>query len=112
MAHDQTVARTILEQLGGRRFIAMTGASSLTSGPSDLSFRLPTRLAGGIGGMRIILTDMDDYRIETVRLKGSIAKGNIEYDRRVEAEGVYCDNLREAFTRITGLATSLGSRDR
>jgi hypothetical protein len=112
MAHDQQVAQTILQQLGGRRFIAMTGASSFSSGPDSLGFRVPTRLAGGIGGIVITLTQMDDYRIESVRMRGSIAKGDLRAERKVEAEGVYCDNLQEAFTRITGLATSLGSMGR
>jgi len=42
---DLTVANTILEQLGGRKFIAMTGARNFVGDFSGLSFRLP-----GAGG--------------------------------------------------------------
>ena len=39
------VANTILEQLGGRQFQAMTGASQFVGSKNSLSFRLP-----GAGG--------------------------------------------------------------
>lgn len=35
------IATTILKQLGGNRFLAMTGAKHLAYGDNDLRFRLP-----------------------------------------------------------------------
>lgn len=101
---DMTVANTILEQLGGNKFIAMTGARNLTGSDNSLSFRLPG--AGGfckqgINAVKITLTAMDDYIVEALRIRGSkIAP--VAY-----REGVYCDTLRETFETMTGLRTSL-----
>lgn len=39
------ISNTILEQLGGGRFVLMTGAKHLVSHSDALSFRLPSRFA-------------------------------------------------------------------
>lgn len=41
----KAIAETILSQLGGRRFIAFTGAKEFVAIESGLMFRLPARLA-------------------------------------------------------------------
>lgn len=101
---DPVVARTILEQLGGRRFIAMTGASNFTGGERSLVFRLP-RSKDGANVVRITLTDRDDYDFETL----SVRRVNGEFTHRLKTQrsGVYCDNLQEVFTSVTGLYTHL-----
>ena len=38
---DMTVAKTILAQLGGSRFVAMTGARHMAGDATSLSFGLP-----------------------------------------------------------------------
>jgi hypothetical protein len=99
---DMTVAKTILEQLGGRRFLVMTGAKNLTATDTSLSFRVNGRTASGaVNGVRIVLTPMDTYTVETLYTRGS--------SRRVVAteENVYCDVLAAVFTRLTGLDTKL-----
>lgn len=101
-----SVADGILEQLGGRKFLAMTGAKQLmsfdTPGYGGLQFKLPksgARAKLGIDAVRITLEDSDTY---TMRFY----KGMQE----VRAIGaLYSDNLRQAFTSVTGLETSLGS---
>lgn len=50
------VAQTILSQLGGKRFIAMTGADKLGAGPDYLQFKLPMNITkGGINKIKITL---------------------------------------------------------
>jgi hypothetical protein len=103
---DQTVAKTILEQLGGRKFIVMTGARNLIGASGNLSFRLPG--AGGfcndgINHVVITLTPNDEYDMTFSRLRGMKVTQVAKY------EGVYFDQLQELFTKATGLATSLGT---
>ena len=42
---DNTVARTILEQLGGNKFLAMTGAKNLGFSKDSLSMHLPKNMS-------------------------------------------------------------------
>lgn len=104
---DLTVANTILAQLGGRRFLAMTGARNLVGGNNTLSMQLPgnARYDGKrVNGVMITLTPADTYTVDAVFVRTSP-----QYSRNIVAsrDDVYCDNLREVFTRLTGLATSL-----
>jgi hypothetical protein len=94
------VAQTILAQLGGRRFLYMTGAKFLVGGHDFLMFKLP-RAKNGINKVRIVLNDMDTYDVEAYRLRGA----DCHLVERVE--GVYNDMLQEIFTDLTGLYTSL-----
>lgn len=105
MATDMTVANTILAQLGGNRFIAMTGACSFSGSADELTFRLPTR--GKMRAVKIKLEPSDTYTFRVVESRGSMAKGNFEIVETSKAEDVYCDMLEEVFTEATGLYTSL-----
>ena len=98
------VATTIMNQLGGRRFTAMTGAKNhaFDDRNNTLSFRLPSRFAkDGINYVSITLTSMDDYTLKFKKIWGTTVK-DIK-----EIEGVYFDNLQEIFTDVTGLNTTL-----
>lgn len=96
------VSKTILEQLGGRRFIAMTGARDLIGGPDYLMFRLPRGLAlNGINKVKITLDWTDTYVVEALRL-GPVACETIEH-----VDSVYAEDLQQVFTRLTGLDTHL-----
>jgi hypothetical protein len=100
------IAQTILTQLGGRRFLAMTGARALVAHDRALSFRLPGAggfCKGGINRVRITLNALDTYDIEFTRVRG------IKVTPVVKLFDVYAEQLREAFTRETGLAVSLGT---
>jgi len=91
------IAETILEQLGGKRFVAMTGARQLVGaafeGVGSLRFRIPGKI------VVIMLTAMDDYTMTIYDAKGP----------RIISErvGVYCDNLVDVFTSETGLRVRL-----
>ena len=75
MHADLTVAQTILAQLGGRRFLAMTGAKNLVGSADTLAFRLPTNFATNKANIcRITLNgldlyDLDLYDLEFCRLR-------------------------------------------
>ena len=99
-----TVATTILEQLGGGKFRAMTGAKDFTTDGQNLGFRLPARFAAkGITHVRITLTPADLYRVEFFKIRGVNVTTVSDFD------GIYAETLRELFTRETGLDTSLGT---
>src|SRR4051794_13969515 len=64
------VAETILEQLGSRRFLAMTGAKSLVAGGRTLTFALPRGVArSGINKVRVTLDTSDTYTVEFCRMR-------------------------------------------
>jgi hypothetical protein len=93
-----TIARTILEQLGGGRFVAMTGARAFVSTGKGLRFRLPCRKANVV---EITLTPSDEYDMRFWLLRGD----NVKEVKRFE--GVYFDQLQDLFTEATGLYTHL-----
>jgi hypothetical protein len=101
-----TFADTILAQLGGGKFIAMTGANGFIQGGRTLSFKLPRGARDGINGISITLTPADLYDVEFLKVSGGRS-----YSRKVvrEVTGVYADQLRSVFTSVTGLETSLGT---
>lgn len=104
MTEQQQIAQTILEQLGGRRFIIMTGANTFTTysknGCNGVAFRLG-RNASKANLVNIVLTPEDLYRITFSRLR------KFEITPLKEFDGIYCDQLEEIFTETTGLYTRL-----
>lgn len=99
---DMTVAKTILAQLGGQRFLTMTGAKFLLAHATALSFHLPSNFAkNGINRVRIDLTAQDLYDVTFSRARGI----KVFYQSKVD--GLYCDQLQEAFTEATGLEVAL-----
>lgn len=97
------VANAILQQFGGRQFIAMTGAKDMIGRPDGLSFKLP-RAAKGINCVRVTLDPSDTYTVEFLRLgrspKFTVTPVSTHAD-------IYCDMLQDVFTRQTGLYTRL-----
>lgn len=95
------VAQIILQQLGGRKFLAMTGATSLAAGPNKLTMRLRSGCKSKITSLVITLDASDTYTMTFGKM--------VKYDYVVvkEVSGVYCDMLQEVFTDTTGLYTSL-----
>lgn len=99
---DMTVAKTILQQLGGNKFITMTGARNFVGHDNALSFRLP-RAANGINRVEITLEPSDTYKVEFGRVYGKVGG----YGPRAQFEGVYADGLVELFEQTTKLYTKL-----
>lgn len=98
-----STAQTILSQIGGGRFIAMTGAKSFGDHGDALSFRLPSNFATkGINYVKITLDADDTYSVTFGKVRG------LKYTVISTFSMIYCDMLTELFERETGLATSLG----
>ena len=57
------VANNILAQLGGHRFVVMTGATQVYGSADALQFALPARSAKGIAKVRIVLDPSDTYTV-------------------------------------------------
>ncbi len=116
----QQVCNTIMQQLGGNKFLAMTGSKPLHYGTNDsgndfITLKL-TRNEVGAKWLRISLLPSDTYKMEFIKEKKTLDKSYLPmkiYDKApvtvVEKEGVYCDMLQSIFTSVTGLYTSLGS---
>ena len=98
------IANTILSQLGGNRFIAMTGAKNFMALQSGLQLDLPKQahyVKNGITRLWIELTPADTYTIRAWKIRGMNA---YQVDT---IENVYCDELQSIFTELTGLDTHL-----
>ena len=94
------VANTILEQLGGGRFVGMTGARDLVGSNDTLSFRIPgTHTRNHVNKVRVTLDASDTYTVEFFRIRGS------KFTRVATHEDVYGDMLADIFTAETGLDT-------
>ena len=109
-----SVAEQILLQLGGRRFVAMTGSSHFLADEDSLSMRL-IRNQSGANRLRITLRgdDLYDmsffyYRLPQYRVRNGKVVETPEMHREIKTyEGVFCDQLRELFTEVTGLETQM-----
>ena len=111
-----SIAQTILQQLGGNRFVAMTGAHHFLSDGNTLRMQLP-RNASRANRLWITLDWDDTYtmrffyyrpggtRIDYKRMKVHELR---EINETVyEISGIYCDQLQEIFTAQTGMYTHL-----
>jgi hypothetical protein len=99
---NKDIADTILAQLGGGRFTAMTGAKNYSYGNRYLQFQLP-RLCNGVNYVKVALEINDTYTVTF----GKYSARTLEFKIIDSREMVYADNLRAIFTERTGLATSL-----
>ena len=102
--HYTQVGRTILAQLGGRRFLTMTGAYSLDFSDSGFSARLPARNGGR--SFTVLLNANDLYNISILQMDGR----SFRVIETEHASDVFAEALCETFERLTGLRTSLGDR--
>ena len=101
----QEVAKTILGQLGGNKFVVMTGAKDIAfdSGKEDqgaIQFKIG-RNSSKANIVRVELRGDDTYTMKFFQFR------KMELKELKVYEGVYCDKLRDIFTDYTGLYTSL-----
>lgn len=99
MTTDMTVATTILQQLGGRRFQVFTGAKNFVGTENSLTFRMPKAGRDQSNVWQITLTPMDVYRVETFSVRGGTRTPKSTF------EDIYCDQLVELFERVSGFYT-------
>ena len=102
-AENMTVANTIVAQLGGGRFIAMTGAKTFVGGPNFLQFKLPRCGRDRINSVRIELNSLDLYDVIFHR----IGRRGMDVTMVNTWASVSADMLTACIRTETGLATSL-----
>ena len=99
------IAKTILEQIGGRRFAAMTGSKDFTDMGNGLRMSL-ARNKTSANRLDIIYDGGADlYNMRFYRK--TFSKKTFECRTKDIAvhEGIYFDMLEEMFTMVTGLYT-------
>jgi len=96
-----TVANEILRQLGGRKFIAMTGVKNLAGGEDHLQMHLVRNLSKA-KYLSIKLEANDTYTMTFSKLDRNYNLIIIK-----EIENVYADQLQEIYTSVTGQHTRL-----
>ena len=104
---NQSQAKVLLKQLGGNRFIMMTGAKNFGLGPKGMGFKIG-RNSKKINYIRIDLDRGKDlYNMEFIRMARK--KGELSPTMKVvkKIKGVYADQLQKMFTKYTGMYTSL-----
>ena len=90
------IAATILRQLGGAKFRAMTGAKNFGYLNNSLTFTIPRH--NGIKIIRITLDPNDTYTMEFLNTTGR---------KVITHSGIYFDQLQSLFSDATGLDTHL-----
>ena len=96
---DRAIAQTILSQLGGNRFVAMTGANTFVADKNALIFRLP-RGANRVVCVRVQLDPSDTYTMKFFAKDGPVGLKEVK-----SFEDIYADMLQDCFTQVTGLYT-------
>ena len=87
-----SVANIILNQLGGRRFIAMTGAKNFGDTGNGLAFQVPASLTKNrINTVKIVLDPSDTYTVKFMRMTSRELKTISEHSM------IYCDQLEDLF---------------
>lgn len=100
---DTTCATIILEQLGGNRFIRMTGSKFFTAfSDTSVGFKVGSN-PKNITHCEIVLDPSDTYTMNFKRWNGRSRK----MDVISSVDNVYCDMLQDVFTQNTGLYTRL-----
>ena len=93
-----TVAQNILNQLGGSKFIAMTGATCLSDGTTLITKFKGSRLANI---MYVTLTENDTYDVKICKFRGTTVTTVKEFSN------AYADMLKPIFEQTSQLRTSL-----
>ena len=100
-AMDKRQGAETLKQLGGNRFIMMTGAKHFGVGPNGMSFKIG-RNSKRVNHVTIDYDrgrDLYNMKFDWVTIKG--------IKNKKTQKGIYADQLQDMFTRYTGMYTSL-----
>jgi hypothetical protein len=97
-----SIAKEILNQLGGNMFVTMTGSKDFVGGENFLQFKVGKGAAKGINFVKITLTIMDTYTVEFFKFRAA------KLTPIAVREEVYNDELQAVFTQETGFYTSIG----
>lgn len=95
---NQTIAKTILAQFGGREFLLVTGSKNLVATENGLHFKVG-RNGKKVTHVRVTLDDNDTYTVEFCKWNGR----KLEMNVISKHEGIYCDMLKDLFYDNTGM---------
>src|SRR6056300_551244 len=95
-AMSKSQASELLKQLGGNKFISMTGAKNLTFSGLGLVMQIGKN-SKGVTHVRFKLSSKDLYDIDFLSIRGSNVK------TKSKEKGVYGDQLAQMFKKNTGL---------
>lgn len=101
-----SISQTILQQLGGNKFLAMTGAKKLGTRGSNLYFTIG-RNATSANKVTITLNGLDLYDIALERISLDKKTWDMKVKEIATASDIYAEDLQRTFTRLTGLDTHL-----
>lgn len=93
-----SVANQILNQLGGNKFIAMTGATCYSDGNTLVSKFKGSKVANI---MYVTLNENDLYDVQICKFKG------LDVNVISETLNVYAEMLKSIFEKETGLRASI-----
>lgn len=100
MNTETSIAKIILQQLGGNRFLIMTGAHELIDTGNGLRMTI-RRNKSRAKWLKITLTPDDLYHMEFSGVK------NKDFHVFAEFDGVYFDMMKDIFESVTGYYTSM-----
>lgn len=113
---NTTIAKTILQQLGGGRFSAMTGAKNFVAIENGIKFDIG-RNASKANKVKITVNGLDLYDVEFIKYTPysfKISRDGLSFKETQESsvtvaeyESIYDDMLQDVFTRVTGMYTRL-----
>ncbi|WP_288323742.1 hypothetical protein [Bacteroides acidifaciens] len=102
---DTQVAKIILQQIGGRRFVAMTGSHDFINLGNGLRMSL-SRNKTSANRLEIIYNGGADlYNVRFYRQSINHKTFEVTIKDIKTIDGVYCDILEDIFTDVTGLYT-------
>ena len=93
-------AQIILEQLGGNKFLAMTGSKNLVDMGNGLKMSLPKNQSKA-NGLEVTLNESDTYNMKFYKITGA------NFTIKEEYQDIYASELQTVFTEVTGLDTHL-----
>ena len=96
-----SVAKTILSQLGGNKFAAMTGAKNFVDCGDALSMRIGRNKTSS-NYLKVTLNSMDLYDMKFSRVSPKGGERSI-----TEYNNIFNDQLVEVFEKHTGMYTKL-----
>ena len=96
-----SVAREILNQLGGNKFRVMTGAKNFMGFSEGLVMKI-ARNSSNSNYLKITLNSMDLYDMEFAKVSRMGEKKSV-----TEYNNVYNDSMVEVFEKHTGMYTKL-----
>lgn len=103
---DSSVAKIIVNQLGGNTFRLLTGAKDFVTGKDRVTFKIGKN-PKKITHVRITLGGNDLYTVQFMKWNGRKAEMNVVK----ELKSVYNDMLQDVFEENTGLYVTMKRRD-